>query len=201
MDKLQELTEKLYNEGLAKGKEEGEAILAKAREEAELIVKNAREQAETIIGNAQKEADNYRIKVEGDVRMASMSALLTIRSAIENMVVAEAAEKGVKDALSQEEFLKGIITAVAGKFSAQESADLALVLPENLKAGLEPFIKNELSKAVGKGIEASFSKKIGAGFKIGPKDGSYFISLTDESFQALIGEYLRPATRRILFGE
>ena len=34
MDKLQELTQKLYNEGLSKGKEEGEAILAKAQAEA-----------------------------------------------------------------------------------------------------------------------------------------------------------------------
>ena len=31
MDKLQELTQKLYNEGLSKGKEEGEAILAQAK--------------------------------------------------------------------------------------------------------------------------------------------------------------------------
>ena len=90
---------------------------------------------------------------------------------------------------------------MAKNFSAQEPAHLALVLPENLKAGLEPYVKNELAKAVGKGVEATFSKKIGAGFKIGPKDGSYFISLTDESFKALIGEYLRPATRKILFGE
>ena len=201
MDKLQELTEKLYNEGLAKGKEEGEALLQKAREEAAQIVKKAQEEAEAIIAGAKKDAENYRIKVEGDVRMASQSALLTTRNAIENLLVAEATEKGVAGALSEEESLKGIISAVAKNFSAQEPAHLALVLPENLKAGLEPYVKNELAKAVGKGVEATFSKKIGAGFKIGPKDGSYFISLTDESFKALIGEYLRPATRKILFGE
>ncbi len=50
-------------------------------------------------------------------------------------------------------------------------------------------------------MEASFSKKIAGGFKIGPKDGGYFISLTDESFQELIGAYVRPATKQILFGE
>ena len=45
MDKLQELTDKLYNEGLSKGKAEGEAILAKAKEEAAAIVENARKEA------------------------------------------------------------------------------------------------------------------------------------------------------------
>ena len=61
-------------------------------------------------------------------------------------------------------------------------------------------MKGELAKTLGKGVEASFSKKMTGGFKIGPKDGSYFISLTDEAFLALIGDYLRPATKKILFG-
>ena len=106
----------------------------------------------------------------------------------------------VKEALSSADFLKGIIEAVAKNFSAQESTDLALVLPEKLQKELEPFVKNELTKTLGKGVEASFAKKINGGFKIGPKDGSYFISLTDESFQELIGDYLRPTTKEILFG-
>ena len=56
MDKLQELTRKLYNEGLSKGKEEGEAILAKAQAEAAAIVKKAQEEAQAILSQAQKEA-------------------------------------------------------------------------------------------------------------------------------------------------
>ena len=90
---------------------------------------------------------------------------------------------------------------MAQRFSTQESADLTLVLPEKLQKNLEPFVKGELTKTIGKGVEATFSKKVSGGFKIGPKDGGYFISLTDEAFQSLIGEYLRPATKKILFGE
>ena len=76
-----------------------------------------------------------------------------------------------------------------------------LILPESLKAQLEPFVKGELARALGKEVTAAFSKKIAGGFRIGPKDGSYFISLTDETFKSLIGEYLRPVTRKFLFGE
>ena len=200
MDKLQELTQKLYQEGLSKGKEEGQAIVESAKKEAEEIIKKAKEEAQAILDKAAKDAESHRIKVEGDVKMASQEALQTTRTAIENLLVASAVDKPVAEALSSDKFIKDIITEVAKKFSAQESADLALVLPESLKASLEPFVKGELAKLVGNGVEASFSKKIGAGFKIGPKDGSYFISLTDESFQALIGEYLRPATKQLLFG-
>ena len=200
MDKLQELTQKLYDEGLAKGKQEGEAVLQKAVEEAGSIVKKAQEEAEAIIARARKEADDFKVKVEGDVKMASMQALQATRADIENLVVAKAVNEPVAKALSSEEYIKGIITAVAQKFSAEEAADLSLVLPESLKAGLEPFVKNELGKLLGKGVDASFSKKLAGGFKIGPKDGGYFVSLTDDTFKDLIGAYLRPATKSLLFG-
>jgi len=200
MDKLQELTQKLYEEGLSKGKEEGAAIVAKAQEEAAQIVKKAQEEAQAILEKAQKDAADHKVKVEGDVKMAATQAMQATRASIENLIVAKSTEP-VKDALSSEAYLKEIITAVAQRFSAQESTDIALVLPEKLQKNLEPFVKGELAKTIGKGVEASFSKKIAGGFKIGPKDGGYFISLTDESFQELIGAYVRPATKQILFGE
>ena len=200
MDKLQELTQKLYDEGLAMGKQDGEALLRKAEDEAQGIVKQAKEEAEAILAKARKEAEDFKVKVEGDVKMAAQQSVQATRTDIENLVIAKVVDGTVDKALSNEDFLKGIITAVAQKFSADEPADLALVLPENLKAGLEPFVKNELGKLLGKGVEATFSKKVAGGFKIGPKEGGYFVSLTDDTFKELIGSYLRPATKKLLFG-
>ena len=200
MDKLQELTQKLYEEGLAKGKQDGEALLEKARTEAEGIVKQAQEEAEAILAKARKDAEDFKVKVEGDVKMAAQQAVQATRADIENLVVARVVDGTVDKALANEDYLKGIITAVAQKFSADEPADLSLILPESLKAALEPFVKNELGKLLGKGVDASFSKKVAGGFKIGPKDGGYFVSLTDDTFKDLIGSYLRPATKKLLFG-
>ena len=200
MDKLQELTQKLYEEGLAKGKQDGEALLQKAQAEAEGIVKQAQEEAEAILAKARKDAEDFKVKVEGDVKMAAQQAVQATRTDIENLVVAKVVDGTVDKALANEDYIKGIITAVAQKFSADEPADLSLVLPESLKAALEPFVKNELGKLLGKGVDASFSKKVAGGFKIGPKDGGYFVSLTDDTFKDLIGSYLRPATKKLLFG-
>ena len=200
MDKLQELTQKLYEEGLAKGKQDGEALLQKAQAEAEGIVKQAQEEAEAILAKARKDAEDFKVKVEGDVKMAAQQAVQATRTDIENLVVSKVVDGTVDKALANEDYIKGIITAVAQKFSADEPADLSLVLPESLKAALEPFVKNELGKLLGKGVDATFSKKVAGGFKIGPKDGGYFVSLTDETFKDLIGSYLRPATKKLLFG-
>jgi len=199
-NKLQELTEKLYQEGLSKGKEEGEQLLARAREEADRIVADARRQAEEIVADAQKQAEDLREKTASDVKMASAQCLQATRKDIEDLLVGAVSADSVHKQLSDPDFLKKIITAVAERFSATESADLALVLPAALQQELEPWLGTELAKALGSKPAAQFSKKVGGGFSIGPKDGSWFVSLTDETFQALIAEYLRPVTRKLLFG-
>ena len=199
-DKLQELTEKLYNEGLSKGRLEGERILAEAKAQAEEIIAAARAEAKSLVDRADKEAEDLRGKVRSDLRMASEQCLQATRKDIENILVKETGSDKVKAALAEPEFLKSIISAVAERFSATEAADLALVLPQNLKDELEPWVAGELSKALQKGVKADFSKKIAGGFTIGPKDGSWFVSLTDETFASLIGEYMRPVTKKLLFG-
>ena len=200
-NKLQELTDKLYKEGLSKGKEEGEVILAKANEKAAEIIEDAKKQAESILRKAQKDAEDYKTKVEGDVKMAAVQSLQATRKDIENLMVGKMTDKQVASALSSADFVKEVIKAVAEKFNAEEAVDLNLVLPESLKKELEPFVGGELASILKGGVTAEFSKKVAGGFTIGPKDGSYFISLTDETFKSLIGDYLRPATRKILFGE
>ena len=201
MDKLQQLTEKLYQEGLSKGKQEGENLLAEAKKQAAGIVDEARAQAEAILAQARKDASDYKTNVESDLKMASAQALQATRKDLEDMVVCKLTDTQVSKALSSPEFLKGIITEVARKFNAEEAVDLDLVLPESLKKELEPFVKNELGTLLKGGVDATFSKKVAGGFNIGPKDGGYFISFTDDTFKSLIGEYLRPATKKLLFGE
>ena len=200
-NKLQELTDKLYKEGLSKGKEEGERILEEAQKQAAALVENARAEADAILAAAHKEAADRKAKTESDLKMASAQCLQATRKDIENLVVTKICSEQVSKALSDPEFLKETITEVAKRFSATEAADIALVLPEKLKTGLEPWVAGELSKVLGAGVSASFSKKIAGGFTIGPADGSYFVNLTDESFSELIGGYLRPVTRKLLFGE
>lgn len=199
-NKLQELTDRLYNEGLSKGKEEGEILLFKARKEADEIIANARKQAEDIVTEAENRAAQLKEKAESDVKMASEQALMATKKDIENLLVNSLCAEETEKVLSEEKFLKEIILAVAQKFSTQQSEDISLVLPASLKSMLEPWVSTELKKALKKEISVDFSKKIKGGFSIGPQNGSWYISMSDESFKALISEYLRPVTKKLLFG-
>lgn len=199
-NKLQELTDKLYNEGLSKGRQEGEAIVNDAKVKAEEILAAARKEAEDIVARARKEADELKAKVDGDLKMAARESIAATRQDIEKLIVARISEKETRSALTSASFVKEIITSVAKNFSPDAPADLEIVLPESLRKELEPFIMKELAGIIGSGVKAGFSRKITGGFTIGPKDGGYFISFTDETFIELISGYLRPATRKILFG-
>lgn len=199
-NKLQELTDRLYNEGLSKGKEEGEILLSKARKEADEIIANARKQAEDIVTEAENRAVQLKEKAESDIKMASEQALMATKKDIENLLVNALCTEETEKVLSEEKFLKEIILAVAQKFSTQQSEDISLVLPASLESMLEPWVSTELKKALKKEISVDFSKKIKGGFSIGPQNGSWYISMSDESFKALISEYLRPVTKKLLFG-
>jgi V/A-type H+-transporting ATPase subunit E len=199
-NKLQELTDKLYNEGLSKGKQEGEELLAKAKVQADDIVAKAQAEAAQIVAAAQKQADEIKTKVDSDLKMAANQCIAATKKDIEALVVSKMTDEEVKKALSSAEYVKGIIKAVAEKFTTEGPVELNLILPENLQKELEPFVKSELVKVLNAGVEASFSKKISGGFQIGPKDGGYFVSFTEDTFRQLISEYLRPTTKKILFG-
>lgn len=200
MNKLQELTDKLYNDGLSKGREEGERLLEEARSQADDIIAKARKEAEDIVSEARRQADDYSQKVKSDLKMAATQSFQATKSDIENLIIGKFAGEEVKSTLSSADFVKQFLQAIAEKFSTDDASDLSVVLPASLQDELEPFVKGQLSKVLGKEISASFSKKLSGGFTIGPKDGGYFISMTDETFNELITEYLRPVTKRLLFG-
>ena len=162
----------------------------------------AKAEAERIIAQANKEAEELKTKVNADIRMAATQSIAVTKQEIEQMLVTKAAQQGVGQALSSADFAKELITSVVKAFNPQNASPVALdmILPESLKAQLEPFITAEVAKAFNGEIRVDYSKKMNGGFKVSPREGGYMLQFTDEEFTQLIANYLRPATKKILFG-
>ncbi len=202
-NKLQELTDKLYNEGLSKGKQEAEEMVAKAKKDTAAILADARAESDKIVSAAQKDALDIKQKMETEIKMAFRQTITTLKNQIENTLISNSINKPVTAVADNTSFLKELIMSAISAFNPKGSdmVSLSLLLPENKRIELESFFKSEATKQIKDSVEIKFDNKIQNGFKIGPAKEGYHISFTDKDLQHLFSEFLKPKTREFLFNE
>ena len=80
-NKIQELTDKIYREGIEKGNEEAQKLIAKAEAEAKQIVEDARKEAEAIVAAAQKSASELSDNTKSELKMFRFRGSVMFRNA------------------------------------------------------------------------------------------------------------------------
>ncbi len=202
-NKLQELTNKLYQEGLAKGKEEADILLEKAKEEALTIVQEARKEATWIVDRAEQEAAEHKEQVENEIKMASRHTISVLKKKIKDMVVFKALEGPTKKAMEDDVFVQDIISTLVQSFKPEDAGSMALevVLPQSKKESFAGFLKSRTSEIFDKGLKVTFTEDMENGFVIEPAGGGYQIRFTDKDFMALFNKYVSPETQSLLYDE
>ncbi|WP_071134248.1 hypothetical protein [Millionella massiliensis] len=200
-NKLQQLTEKLYNEGLSKGRAEAEAILAKAHADAERIVAEAQDKARAIAAQAEKSAEQLKTNTENEVKLVAAQLKSALRQQIERMVQLEVLSPKVSEAWRDNSFIQNL--AVTAVQAVGTDKGLSVVLPENRGAELVEAVKQALAERLGAdgGVEVITDAKVRVPFRIQVKEGGYYVSFTDADFDALFQSYLRPKVAQLLYGE
>ena len=201
-NKLQELTRKLYNDGLEKGRAEADALVAEARQQAAAIVAEAKAAAEAEIKAAQTRSKDIEKNTLTEIALAGRQAVAKIKTEIADAVIMKSTGKAVAGAASDPAFVKGMLLAVAKNWTSNTSdVSLSALLPEAKKAELDAAIAGSAAELLAAGVEVGYSAEVKNGFKVGAKNGGYYISFTDESFYALLKEYLRDKVANMLFNE
>jgi V/A-type H+-transporting ATPase subunit E len=200
-NKLQELTQKLYNEGVEKANVEAEKILAEAKAEAEKLKQNAEINAKKIIADAEQKSAEIKKNVDAELSLATKQSIRTVKQQITDMIVSKVIDEPIKKAFDDAEFVKEIIESVVKNWNPQgnETIDLSVLLPEDLEKELTKFFTAKTGQELNANLELSFTDSIKGGFKIGPADGSYKISFSDDDFENFFKAYLRPKTVEMLY--
>lgn len=199
-NKLQELTQKLYNEGLEKGRSEADRLVAEAKAEAAKIVADAKAEAEAVAKAAEARAEDIAKNAMTEITLAGRQAVSKIKSELTEAIVTKTTGEAVKAATVDAAFVKDMLLAVAKNWSSS-AADVSLkaLLPEEKRAELDAAMQKASEELLKAGVEVGYSKEVKSGFKVGEKSGGYYISFTDESFDALLKEYLREKVSNMLF--
>ena len=200
-DKLQQLTRKLYDEGLEKGRAEAERLVNEAKAEASKIVAEARAEAESIVKKAEARAADVEKNAMTEIALAGKQAVAKIKSEIASMIVAESVAPAVKSAAMDPAFIKEMLLAVAKNWNGADSSkvELQALLPEAERAKLDAAFGASARELLAAGIEVGYSKEVRTGFKVGAREGGYYISFSDADFDALLGEYLRGKVSKLLY--
>ena len=201
--KLQELTNKLYNEGVEKANEEADRIKSEAQKEADQIKHNAQQEADQIIQQAKQEADDLKNNVHSEIDLAAKQTLREVKKQITAMITTRVIKEPVKNAMEDAGFVKQVIETIIKNWNpqSQEPVDLSITLPEKMQKELKDYLENKAAKELNAGIQVQVSDRMKGGFSIGPADGSYKISFSEEDFENFFKGYLRPRTVEMLFSE
>jgi len=198
--KLQELTNKIYQEGVVKAETEAKNILDKANDDAKKIVDNAKKEAESIISNAKNDAEQLKNKTVSELKLSGNQAVTLLKQNIIDLLSASALSKEIKESAKNADFIKELIKEIVLKWSPDSrNADLSVILPEKMKSELESYFMTKAKDILNKGVELKFDSRMSNGFKIGPKDNSFVLSFSDKDFEQFFQSFLKVKTKEILF--
>ena len=202
-NKLQELTQKLYDEGLSKGRKESDALIAESRATASSIIADAKAEADSIIADAKSKADDLHKNSLTEIALAGRQVVAKLKESIADMIVASSVSDGVVSANLDPQFVKDILVAVATNWqgSSSDVVELKAILPADREVELGSAFESSVKGSVVGGLDISYSSGVKSGFRIEPKDGGFYISFSDADFDALLGEYLRPKVSQILYNK
>jgi len=198
-DQLQEMLNKIYEEGVNKAKAEAAKIMETAQHEAELTVSNAKTEAEKIIKDAKQKAVDMEKNLNSDLKMAAQQAMSALKNKIINTLMIETVDNQTSQSMQDSAFLQKLILEVLGKWSPQSS--LVLTVPDNKKKELDSFFSSNVKSVFAGNLKIEYSPVMKNGLTVAPADGTYKLNFTDEDFANFFKSYLRPKATQILFGE
>lgn len=195
MEKIQELTEKLYREGVEKGQAEASRIIEEAKNQASQIVEEAREQARGIEAQAQKKAAELSANTRSELKLYTGQAMSALKSEIANVLTNGVVEKAVAGLTDNKDFLGQFAVALASKWAEDEPIVVSSSEAESLKSYFASHAKALLDKGVT--IEKVSGKP--TLLSISPADGSYKVNFGKEEFETYFKNFLRPQLVEMLF--
>lgn len=194
-NKIQELTDIIYNEGVAKGQAQADQILAQANDQAAKIVADAQKQADSLLAAARKEAADNAENVQKELRLHAAQAVEALKSEIATVVTDKIVQDSVKGFTADQKSFNEFMLRIAQEWGrnqqieikAQDADALTRYFTANAKALLDKGVK--ITQVNGQPAE----------FSIQPADGSYKVNFGTEEFMNWFKSMLRPQLVETLF--
>ena len=198
LSNLDQLTDKIYHEGVEKANLKADEILREAESQKQKIIHEARLEAERMIAAAKKAALVETKSAESEIRLKSKQLISDLKSEIVRLLRLKVIDSNVQASFSDQAFLQSLILEIVSYWKSDE--ELELILPEKLRGKVDKAFEKNIVEQID-GITISFNKQIANGFRISRKADTYDITFSEDDFIELFSGYLKEKTRTFLFTE
>lgn len=193
--KLQELTDKIYLEGVEKGNNEAKVIVENAQLEAASIIAKAKSESEKIIADAHAKSAELSKNTQSELKLFAQQSLNALKSEIAHLISGSIVSDSVKAATADPVFMQKVILTMVQDWTKSQDVSIEA---KDAKALTDYFAANA-KELLNKGVKISEANGVKADFTISPEKDGYKITFGEEEFVAYFKEFIRPKLVEMLF--
>lgn len=193
-DKVQEITEKIYREGVEKGQAEAQRIVEAAEAEKSALLKKAQQEAEKLLADARKSADELNRNTQSELQLYAGRAVEALKSEIADLVTGSVVDSVVKETVTGE-WLQKLMLTLATDWVTKEN----VVIQTADADALTRYFTMQARELLGRGVTIEQVNGKPAEFAIMPADKGYRVQFGEDEFAAYFKEFLRPQLVKMLF--
>ena len=213
---VQELINRLRDEGVKAGREKSDQVLREAQEQASRIVAQAKAEAEEILNKARSEIETERAAANDSLRVAIRDTELKMEAELKAGFAAHV-KRLVSVELSDREFLRQIVLAIAGMAAGDKACEgqpVEVLLPQDLfetderetrltekgQGRMHHLALGISGDMLREGVDLKPSEDISGGIRIRLVGEDLEIDLSDQAISDLLLQNLLPRYQAIVSG-
>ncbi|MBN1514832.1 MAG: hypothetical protein JXB13_22665 [Phycisphaerae bacterium] len=197
-EELQNLLERIKQDGVEKAEAEAQSIIDEARGRAEDVVRRAEADAKARHEAAEKDAAAFEQRAAVAVRQAARDVILSVGAAVEKLFE-RILEREVEHALTPEA-LAGIIQTVLQAYGRSSGGEqrIDILLNPGQKKQIVDLVFAEARAAVRDGVEIKGDESVVAGFRVSVSGSHVEHDFTGAAIADSLAELLRPELARLV---
>lgn len=189
---LQQLLQKIQNEGIDKAKSEADKIIADAKAQAKAITEKATADAERMKSDAKSEAAAFEHRAEETIRQAARDTVLGVEKSVTDMLTALLL-KDVNAAMSDTALVPELaVEAAKAYMGGKDGIEIAAA------GKLADALRAKLSELARQGVTVVTDENVGTGFSVRQAGGRIEHSFTGAAVADSLASQLRPRLAALL---
>lgn len=213
---VQELVNKLVNQGVNEGQRQAEQVIKEAHKKASQMITQAQAEADKLLSDARHKLEVERKSVHEAIKTAFRDTEIALRSKVRDAFSAHL-KRLVSLQLEDKDFIKELVLAIASVKTPEmaQGSPIEVLLPSKIfetdengmhlskegKKRMQHLVLGITDGMLREGIELKSSTDVRGGIKVRLTGKDIELDLSNEAFTDLLLKYLLPRYREIVSGQ